>query len=186
MICQKCLTSRSGDVIGNKCRTPGCDGVIEESQSLQDVTDELPEPMTCPRRVQDMGPWKYEKGLDRWRKHKSNGNRICSFCGSLHFEDFAALVKVCGDAPITAPFGSVPEIELSDKPYKVYVHQPGIRNAMEGGIKFYMHHVPRDEKDKILVTPEQNEEYAHAISVSKKRFETAFRTEGQITKGFQF
>jgi hypothetical protein len=173
--CKKCLISRTGDAVGQPCRTPDCDGVIEETLPFSNLVDELPEPMTCGRRFdmyagampvhRDQGP-----GLDRWQRFKSNGNRVCSFCGSLHPEDMFALVKACAEAPEDAPYNSVPEIEPSDKGYKVYVHQPGVRNAMEGGIKFYMQHLPRDNDGKLAVTQEQQDEYGRAVRATKIRF----------------
>ena len=135
-----------------------------------DLVDEQPESMTCGRRMHDMGPWGRTEGLDRWQKFKSNGNRVCSFCGSLHPDDLFAIVRECGDADETAPYGSVPEIEQTDKSYKIYVHQPGVKNAHDGGIKFYMHHLPRNPDGTLAVSQAHNEEYSRAIKASKKRF----------------
>jgi hypothetical protein len=116
------------------------------------------------------------EGLDRWQKFKSNGNRICSFCGSLHPDDMFELVRQCIDAPEDAEFNSVVEIEQSDKPYKIYIRQPGVRNAMEGGIKFYTHHLPRDEKGNVTIDGKRNDEYAKAVRMSKKRFDRYLTT----------
>lgn len=174
--CKKCLSSQTGDVLGQPCRTPGCDGVIEEMPAFATLVDELPEPMTCGRRFDYYAPGmpaphNREEGQDRWQRFKSNGNRVCSYCGSLHPEDMFALVRDCANAPTDAAYGSVVEIEPSTKNYKVYVHQPGVRNAMEGGIEFYMQHVPRGEDGKIAVTAEQSAEYSRAVRASKVRFE---------------
>ena len=175
MHCKKCLTGRTGDVIGAECRTPGCDGIIEEEPAFSTLVDELPEPMTCGRRgdIYPGGIFVHgqEEGKDRWQKFKTNGNRVCSFCGSLHPEDLFALVKQCAEAPLDAEYNSVPEIDRSDKGYKIYVHQPGVRNAHEGGIKFYTQHLPRDADGNLAVTDEQNAEYAKAVRASKVRFE---------------
>jgi len=119
----------------------------------------------------DFGPWEHAEGLDYWEKFKSNGNRVCSFCGSLHPDDLFELVRTAANAPLEAEYHSVPEIEPSDKSYKIYVHQPGVRNAHEGGIKFYTHHLPRDEEGKLQVPQERNDEYAAAVKASKARFE---------------
>jgi hypothetical protein len=177
--CRKCLTSRSGDVLGEPCKTHGCNGVIEEAPAFKTLVDELPEPMTCGRRFDTWAGSEgkllvhgsVQEGLDHWNKFKSNGNRVCSYCGSLHWEDFTALVKQAAEAPEDAEYGSVVSIEPSDKAYKVYVHQPGVRNAHEGGIKFYMQHVPRDENGKIIVTDEQQAEYKEAIRRTRIRFD---------------
>jgi len=162
-------------VIGAECRTPGCDGIIEEEPAFSTLVDELPEPMTCGRRgdIYPGGIFVHgqEEGKDRWQKFKTNGNRVCSFCGSLHPEDLFALVKQCAEAPLDAEYNSVPEIDRSDKGYKIYVHQPGVRNAHEGGIKFYTQHLPRDADGNLAVTDEQNAEYAKAVRASKVRFE---------------
>jgi hypothetical protein len=189
MHCEKCLTGRSGDVVGDKCKTPGCDGIIEEV-NYRDRVDTLPEPMTCGRRFdmyagvmpvhQDREP-----GQDRWEKLKKNGDRVCSFCGSLHPDDFFALVKATADAGPEADYSSVPRIEPSDKSYKVYVHRPGVRNAMEGGIKFYMQHLPRTEDGKIAVTEAQQDEYKRAVKATTERFNRYLTTISPPTKGIQ-
>src|SRR5579862_1269798 len=127
--CPKCLTSRTGDVLGAPCRTPNCDGIITEVPAFSTLVNDLPEPMTCGRRFDtypgglpvhpDRGT-----GLDRWQRFKSNGDRVCSYCGSLHPDDWFALVKRSAEAPEEADYGTVPEIDRSDKGYKIYVHQP--------------------------------------------------------------
>lgn len=174
--CKKCLTTRTGDVLGAPCRTPGCDGVIEELPEFHTLVDELPEPMTCGRRFDlyaGQVPVHRDRGAgqDRWQRFKSNGNRVCSFCGSLHPEDLFALVKQCAEAPLDAEYKSVPEIEPSTKAYKIYVWQPGVRNAMEGGIKFYTQHLPRDGDGKVSVPEEKQDEYGRAVAATKTRFE---------------
>lgn len=185
--CPKCLTSRSEDILGAKCQTPNCEGVIEEVPAFSTLVDELPEPMTCGRRAEsgrdeENSPFTNSgKGLDRWQKFKSNGDRVCSYCGSLHWEDMLRLVHEAAIAPEDADYRSTVSIEPSDKSYKVYVHQPGVRNAHEGAIKFYMQHVPRDENGKIVVTDEQQKEYALAVRMSAKRFQK-YLTERYPTK----
>lgn len=177
--CTKCLTSRTGDVLGAPCRTDGCDGTITEVPAFATLVDVLPEPMTCGRRS-DVYPGglpahrSTEQNQDRWQKFKSNGNRVCSFCGSLHPEDMFALVKQAAEAPADAEYKSVVNIEQSDKGYKVYVHQPGVRNAMEGGIKFYMQHLPRDPFGQVDVTPLQQVDFGKAVAASKARMAKRF------------
>lgn len=161
--CKKCLTGRTGDVLGGKCPTGGCTGIIEESPAYFTLVDVLPEPMTCGRRFNG------DKDLDRWEKFKVNGDRVCSYCGSLHPEDLFAIVKASAEAPEDAEYGTVPEIEPSDKSYKIYVKQPGVRNAHEGGIKFYTQHLVKDAHG-LAVTPEQNDEYRRATRATKIRF----------------
>ncbi len=183
LLCQKCCGSQTGDVLGAPCRTPGCDGVIEEQPEFRTLVDELPEPMLCGRRAEvgmnsASSPFKGSgEGLDRWLKFKSShGNRVCSYCGSLHWEDMLALVKQSAEAPEDAEYQDVVAIEPSSKNYKVYVHQPGVRNAHEGGIKFYMQHVPRAEDGSIAATVEQSAEYAKAIKATRKRFDRYLKT----------
>lgn len=173
LYCKKCLTSGYGDKpdeLGAPCQTPGCDGVIERQPEFKELVDELPEPMRCGRR-DDLFSRGVSGGPDHWERFKSNGNRVCSYCGSLHPDDLFALVKASAEAPEDAEFGSVVEIDPSDKSYKIYVQQPGVRNAHEGGIKFYTHHLPRNADGSLAVTPEQNSEYARAVANSQKRFE---------------
>lgn len=172
--CAKCCTSRTGDEIGQPCRSEGCDGIIERQPEFSELVDRLPESMTCGRRGEISDPngvFKILEGPDHWDKFKSNGNRVCSYCGSLHPEDFLRLVKESATAPEDALFRSVVEVEPSDKSYKIYVHQPGVRNAHEGGIKFYTHHLERDDAGKVLVTEQQEAEYKEAVRRSDVRFE---------------
>ena len=92
-------------------------------------------------------------------------DRVCSYCRSLHPEDMfrcEGIAESGDDVPYTATV----EIEPSDKGYKIYVHQPGVRNAHEGGIKFYKQHLTQGQ-----VTEQQNAEYALAVKKSKARFE---------------
>ena len=62
---------------------------------------------TCGRRMSDLGPWKREEGLDGWRDR--DGVRACTFCGSMHPEDFFAAI----DRGL--------KIVPTDKSYKLYV-----------------------------------------------------------------
>lgn len=112
-------------------------------------------------RTDDLTPDTWDRGPD--------GNRTCSYCGSLHPEDFFALVKAAADAGPDAG-DDVPSIDPSDKGYKVYVRQKGVRNASEGGIKFYTQHLPRP------VPVERNAEYSKAVQASRVRFERQMAT----------
>lgn len=177
--CPKCLCGRTGDVLGAPCLTSGCTGIISEQPEFKTLVDELPEPMTCGRRAESgmdrddspfTGVFRSGTNLDRWQKFKSNGNRVCSYCGSLHPDDLFDLVRQSAGAPQDVEYSSVVEIEPSDKSYKIYVHQPGVRNAHEGGIKFYTPHLPRNSDGSSAVTDEQNTEYSRAVHASRKRF----------------
>ena len=108
-------------------------------------------------------------GPDYWQT-LPNGDKVCSYCGSLSFEDMTRLIHASASSAEEADYRTNVEIEPSDKPYKVYVDQPGISNATQGGIKFYMMHCPRDADDKLAVTDEQNAEFALAVKRSRARF----------------
>lgn len=87
-----------------------------------------------------------------------DGNRTCSYCGSIHSED---LMKICRLSLEDEGYS----IDGTDKSYKVYVRQPGVRNASEGAIKFYMHHAPSEP------SAEDQELFKAAVRKSKERFQ---------------
>lgn len=139
----------------------------------RDLVDQLPEPMTCGRRVESgmdvLSPLRHSgPNLDHWKKFKSNGDRVCSYCGSLHPDDFWRLVKAAAEAPIEST--EAVSIDPSDKGYKVYVRQPGVQNAHDGGIKFYTPHLIGP------VTSEQQALYQEAVRRSRVRFEAHMKT----------
>lgn len=173
-ICQKCLTGR-GQLAGEKCATEGCDGIVEEAPLFKDLVDELPEPMECGRRRESFISKSFP-GPDHWQKFKTNSHRVCSYCGSLHPDDFFAMVKTASETPEDVDYMTAVRIEPSDKSYKIYVHSPGVRNAHEGGIKFYTQHLPRGEDDKIIVSGQQELEYKRAVHLTKVRFERYLKT----------
>lgn len=86
-----------------------------------------------------------------------DGNRTCSYCGSIHADD---LMEICRKTLVDERYG----VEGTDKSYKVYVRQPGVRNASEGAIKFYKVHVPAN--------PSQADQdlFAQALRVSDTRW----------------
>lgn len=94
---------------------------------------------------------------DLW-SYGPDDNRTCSYCGSIHFED---LMRICKKTFSDPGYG----VEGTTKSYKVYVKQPNVRNASEGAIKFYMHHLPDDFEagDKLLLH--------NAVKVTSDRFE---------------
>lgn len=82
---------------------------------------------TCPRRFSNFGPWEREEGLDGWGPHHMNASlRSCTFCGSLHPDEFMARIKV--DEPKS-------KLNFSDKAYKTYV----------GDLKFYWEHLSEEQ-----------------------------------------
>jgi hypothetical protein len=141
-----------------------------------ELVDVLPEPMTCGRRREHgmddpNSPFRNAgKGLDRWERHKSNGDRVCSYCGSLHPEDFLRLVKESAEAP--ADNLEATRIEPSDKGYKIYVWRPSVKNAHDGGIKFYTPHF------ESTPTEEQQAQYQEAQRRSNARFASLLKARG--------
>lgn len=94
------------------------------------------EELICPERKNV--PHQADKPSDTWRV-LPNGDRTCSFCGSLHPDDYLRILKLAADeaSPVTCE-------RAVGKAYKWYVDQPGVRNALEGGIKFYTWHIPTE------------------------------------------
>ncbi|RWX72567.1 hypothetical protein [Mesorhizobium sp. M2A.F.Ca.ET.039.01.1.1] len=72
-------------------------------------------------------------GFDHWRK-QPNGDRTCSFCGSLHEDDFLEIIDAYARGEPGYSF------DPTTKGYKRYAHRPGVQNASQGGIKFYGWH----------------------------------------------
>jgi hypothetical protein len=90
-----------------------------------------------------------------------DGNRTCSYCGSIHPAD---LMEICRKTLIDERYA----VEGTTKSYKVYVRQPGVMNAAEGAIKFYMHHAPAQP------SAEDQELFAKAARLTSERFEARF------------
>lgn len=111
---------------------------------------------TCPRRMSEVGPWEYKEGLDTWEQ--VGNDRVCSFCGSLHPEDFEAVLKrVIEDETCS--------ILQSDKSYKVYVNRPEVPNASAGAIKYYKQHNYTNADDIARIEPL----FVEAVRLSKSR-----------------
>lgn len=87
----------------------------------------------CGRRDESPLGQSDEEKPDYW-KVLQNGDKVCSYCGSLHPQTLIELVKKYG----------VEIIEGTTKGYKWYVNQPGVSNATQGGIKYYRHHDTED------------------------------------------
>lgn len=88
------------------------------------TTDNAPNvTQTCPRRMEEFGPWEHKEGLDTWKER--DGASVCSFCGSLNPEVF--LDKAAAGA----------EIEPTDKSYKAY---------LDKNQKFYFQHFSREQR----------------------------------------
>lgn len=91
---------------------------------------------TCPRRMTEWAAWHRERNMDWWRR--VGRDRVCSFCGSWNPTEFLIF---CDDVFQT----NAVELRayLSDRRHKVYCHRPGVDNASEGAIKFYLAHLSR-------------------------------------------
>lgn len=106
---------------------------VEKEYAVVDKSevDKL-ERQTCGRRMMDFGGWERTENIDHWRVMK-NGDKTCSFCGSLHPDDVIKKIKQHG-------FGVV---GFSDKGYKWYVGcNSTIRlpDYQDGGFKYYRQH----------------------------------------------
>lgn len=101
--------------------------------------------MRCgsPNKPAEDSPFKFGKGDDSWRS-EPNGDRTCSFCGSLHPDDAIKHLKRYVETG-----GKEGRFSTTSKTYKVYVNGPNVKNAAEGGIKFYVWHAD-DEQLKTL------------------------------------
>lgn len=119
------------------------------------------EKQTCPRRLGEGGPWDRGENLDYWER--IGGDRVCSFCGSIHPADFERFL----DRVIEDPDVNV-RLEQSDKQYKVYLHRPGVSNAGQGAIKYYKQHT-RQLDDKSVARLQSK--YARAFDVSRDKWQ---------------
>lgn len=108
---------------------------------------------TCPRRIQEAGPWEHSENLDTWlqeARHEEGPTPYCSFCGSLHPEKFLELVTE----------GWV--VEPTDKSYKAYLRQvlameertaePGepLPPIACGRSKFYYQHLSEEQRQHFV------------------------------------
>ena len=92
------------------------------------------ETLTCPRRMNEFGPWEHKEGLDQWRIDRWSSfplydrditwqwpwqPRACSFCGGIHPDDAIRLLKEGW------------HVVATDKSYKRYLEPPGGRLGFE-------------------------------------------------------
>ncbi len=103
---------------------------VEKEYEVVDASDvKKLERQTCPSRLNDFGPWERIEKIDFWRS-MTNGDKVCSFCGSMHPDSVLEAVRQYGSQ----------SIEKSTKSYKWYINRPGIDNVYGGGIKYYRAH----------------------------------------------
>jgi len=129
----------------------------------------IEEKQTCPRRMNEMGPWAYEENLDRWRRDRwktsqEEADRERSeFKAKYPGSDMGNTYWEWGTQPRTCSFcGSVhPDdlvqllrhgwrLEPSDKGYKFYVepevHRP---SGLIPPAKFYRMHASPEQIEEI-------------------------------------
>lgn len=103
----------------------------------------------CGRRAEGWHGQTDEALPDTW-DWGPDGCRTCSWCGSIHPDDMLRIARL---VPDDDRYG----IEGTTKSYKRYIRQPGVRNASEGAIKFYMAHAPEH--------PSEEDQAAFALAV---------------------
>lgn len=106
---------------------------VEKEYSVIDKSEvDALERQSCGRRMNDFGVQSRTEGIDHW-KIMPNGDKVCSYCGSLHPESVIEKIKKYGFGVIAG----------TDKSYKWYV---GCNSAVtipgyqKGGFKYYRHH----------------------------------------------
>lgn len=95
----------------------------------------------CPERPQSPHPFNLPDH-DEWRL-MPDGTRTCSYCGSLHEDDFIDIVSKYLEGVDDYHF------DTTTKNYKWYARRPGVENASQGGIKFYTWHVDRTDPERL-------------------------------------
>lgn len=118
----------------------------------------------CPRGPGADSPFKAPMNGEMTWRTEPNGDRCCSYCGSLHPDDFLDIMQRYAAGEEGYHF------DLTTKSYKVYARRPGVQNASQGGIKFYGHHaVPEGHADRAA------HEAAWAAAVAKYRSDMTAR-----------
>ena len=129
------------------------DALREWQNALADQATEAaggPEVQTCPRRNNEYGPWETGEGLDVWRlthNYRAELHRTCSFCGSLHPDDFIAHLR--DDEWVLGP---------TDKNYKAYLGPVSEGSSLpdfdgpvgEQSVKFYYQHLSVDQRQVFI------------------------------------
>lgn len=100
----------------------------------------------------------------KWRDEK-DGTRCCSFCGSLHPDDFIDIMYryVAREEGV--------KFSTTTKGYKLYGNRAGVQNAGDGGIKFYTNHIPKDDTEFLAA-------YQLAIAVFRNEMTQRWGPEG--------
>lgn len=122
---------------------------------------------TCPRRMNEWGPWQQKEGMDGFTAGHGlvDQERGCTFCGSMHPDDFMAAARR-GET-----------LGPSDKDYKVYVQRTlsldEINAKVETAITGYVEHgMSRAEaQDLVGKQREGYDIYANGGSIGKFYFQ---------------
>ena len=97
----------------------------------------------CPDGPGPNSPFKAPLNGEMTWNVRPNGDRTCSYCGSLHPDDFLDIMQRYAAGEEGYSFS------LTDKSYKVYAKRANVTNALDGGIKFYgAHAVAEDHPDR--------------------------------------
>lgn len=94
---------------------------------------------TCPRRMQEYGPWEREEGLDSWStssRRSGEQTPFCSFCGSLHPARFLELIAEGW------------RVEPTDKNYKAYLRTR--QDDASLWTKFYYQHLSGEQQQEFI------------------------------------
>lgn len=116
-----------------------------------------PESQSCPRRLNEMGPWSHTEGLDSWvtpRDRRSPSRRdpgpLCSFCGSLEPGRFLELV---GEGWVVDPTLKTYKAYLTEvlhaEPATVRPGKP-LPPVVCGRAKFYFPHLVEPQKLRFI------------------------------------
>lgn len=89
-------------------------------------------PGTCPRRMDELGPWPRKEGLDGF-----TAEAVCVFCGSISVEAFEGFIREAAK-----PKSKV-RIDSAKGGAKFYVRNPDAR----GCVKFYAVHATREQRE---------------------------------------
>lgn len=100
---------------------------------------------------------------DHWRK--TGADLECSYCGSWAPKQFR---RFCREV-VANPDPHV-RVELADGCHKVYASRPGVRNARDGAIKFYLAHAPGQLHDANKIDALFLEDLNAALRRSRAKF----------------
>lgn len=98
---------------------------------------------------------------DFWRT-RPNGDRTCSFCGSVHPDDAISILTDYVEH-------KKGRFDMTGKGYKFYMSRPDVTNAAEGAIKFYTWHLDG-------LSEEKREQISRLLFLAARRLSEIIRT----------